>query len=88
MDICIYTRVCTYTCVYTHAHTRTHAHTHAQLVRLSTGVLCVCGVYFAQVNTNQTYEVASISRLPKNIGHFCKRAPQKRPTFCKRDLYF
>ena len=23
----------------------------------------------------------------ENIGLFCKRALQKRPTFCKRDLY-
>jgi len=34
------------------------------------------------------YGVATISRLLKNIGLFCKRALQKRPIFCKRDLYF
>ena len=28
-----------------------------------------------------------LSRLLKNIGFFYKRAPQKRPIFCKRDLY-
>ena len=35
-----------------------------------------------------THGVAAISRLLKNIGLFCKRAPQKRPIFCKRTLYF
>jgi len=29
------------------------------------------------------YGVATISRMPKNIGLFCKRALQKRPVFCK-----
>jgi len=31
---------------------------------------------------------ATIKRRPKNIGLFCKRALQKRPIFCKRDLHF
>ena len=31
------------------------------------------------------YGVATISRLLKMIGLFCKRALQKRPIFCKRD---
>jgi len=30
--------------------------------------------------------VATISRLLQIIGFFCKRALQKRPIFCKRDL--
>ena len=34
------------------------------------------------------YDVATIGRLPENIGLFCKRALQKRPMLCKRDLYF
>ena len=33
------------------------------------------------------YGVATISRLLQIIGFFCKRALQKRPIFCKRDLY-
>ena len=32
--------------------------------------------------------VATMSRLLENIGLFCKRAIQKRPIFCKRDLRF
>ena len=32
--------------------------------------------------TNFWYGMATISRLLKNIGLFCKRALQKRPIFC------
>jgi len=32
------------------------------------------------------YGVATISRLLKFVGLFCKRDLQKRPIFCKRDL--
>ena len=32
--------------------------------------------------------MASISRMPKNIGLFCKRALQKRPIFCKETYIF
>ena len=35
-----------------------------------------------------TMGVATICSLLKNIGLFCKRSLQKRPIFCKRDLYF
>ena len=34
------------------------------------------------------YGVASISRMLKNIGLFCKRALQKRPIFCKETYIF
>ena len=34
------------------------------------------------------YGVATIRRLHKITGLFCKRAPEKRRIFCKRDLYF
>ena len=34
------------------------------------------------------YAVASISRLLKIIGLFCKRALQKRPIFCKETYNF
>jgi len=34
------------------------------------------------------YEVATISRMLKNIGLFCKRALQKRPVFCKETCIF
>jgi len=34
------------------------------------------------------YGVATIGRLLKNIGLFCKRALQRRPIFYRRDLYF
>ena len=33
---------------------------------------------WAMSQQRQSYEVATISRLPKNIGLFCKRALQKR----------
>jgi len=35
-----------------------------------------------------TYGVATISRLLKIIGLFCKRALQKRPIFCKETYIF
>ena len=41
---------------------------------------------FGQAYFTARYGVATISRLLKIIGLFCKRALQKRPTFCKRDL--
>jgi len=34
------------------------------------------------------YGVATISRMLKNIGLFCKRALQKRPVFCKETYIF
>jgi len=34
------------------------------------------------------YGVATISRMLKNIGLFCKRALQKRPVFCKETCVF
>jgi len=34
------------------------------------------------------HEVATISKLHKNMGLFCKRALQKRPVFCKKTSYF
>ena len=38
--------------------------------------------------TNRMYEVATISRMLKNMGLFCKRAVQKRPIFCKETFIF
>jgi len=38
--------------------------------------------------TNLRYGVATISRMLKNIGLFCKRALQKRPVFCKETCTF
>ena len=35
-----------------------------------------------------TYGMATISRMLKNIGLFCKRALQKRPVFCKETCIF
>jgi len=34
------------------------------------------------------YGVATISRMLKNIGLFCKRDLQKRPIFCKETYVF
>jgi len=34
------------------------------------------------------YGVATISKMLKNIGLFCKRALQKRPVFCKETCIF
>jgi len=44
-------------------------------VSIDTEYVCVC-----------EYGVATSSRLLEIIGLFCKRALQKRPTFCKRNL--
>ena len=43
---------------------------------------------FEWVPSHVRYGVATISRLPKNIGLFCKRALQKRPVFCKETCIF
>jgi len=43
------------------------------------GQVCVLGNW---------YGVATISRMLKNIGLFCKRALQKRPVFCKETCIF
>ena len=42
------------------------------------------------INAPYTYDygVATISRMLKNIGLFCKRALQKRPVFCKETCIF
>ena len=42
----------------------------------------------ANDNTRYHYGVATISRMLKNIGLFCKRALQKRPVFCKETCIF
>ena len=39
-------------------------------------------------NIRARYGVATISRMLKNIGLFCKRALQKRPVFCKETCIF
>jgi len=38
--------------------------------------------------TKSHYGVATISRMLKNIGLFCKRALQKRPVLCKETCIF
>ena len=38
--------------------------------------------------SNSTYGVATMSRMLKNIGLFCKRALQKRIVFCKETCIF
>ena len=40
------------------------------------------------IHLNMVYGVATISRMLKNIGLFCKRALQKRPVFCKETCIF
>ena len=46
--------------------------------------VCVCSKYCR----HNYYGVATISRMLKNIGLFCKRALQKRPVFCKETCIF
>ena len=41
------------------------------------------GIWIASLGVASCYRVASINRMLKNIGLFCKRALQKRPIFCK-----
>ena len=65
--------------IYMYTYTYIYIHTHY--------------IYTCVYNTNQTltlisaafhgYGVATISRMLKNIGLFCKRDLQKRPIFCK-----
>ena len=53
--------------------------------------VCVCAscLWKYQMQLHCTiYGVATISRMLKNIGLFCKRALQKRPVFCKETCIF
>ena len=45
--------------------------------------MCVLSLTPRQIVKQMHYGVATISRMLKNIGLFCKRALQKRPVFCK-----
>jgi len=55
-------------------------------------MLChpICNwLYYALVFGKQHgYGVATMSRMLKNIGLFCKRGLQKRPVFCKETCIF
>jgi len=74
LNICTHTYIYTYTRVY------------------------LCNIWVAATwmtrDTSKTYiyvkayGVATISRMLKNIGLFCKRALQKRPVFCKETCIF
>jgi len=76
--------------------THTHRCIHTYLMSHHTDMTCVVTQHiyaYIQLSTHRicheyTYEVATNSRLPKNIGLFCKRALQKRPIFSKSDLHF
>ena len=52
--------------------------------------VCVCADVFAHSSQWNVcnYGVATISRMLKNIGLFCKRDLQKRPIFCKETYIF
>ena len=50
--------------------------------------MCYCVCARATLLSKQRYGVATISRMLKNIGLFCKRALQKRPIFCKETYIF
>jgi len=46
-------------------------------------------MYICQIfQQSAPYGVATISRMHKNIGLFCKRDLQKRPIFCKETYIF
>jgi len=45
-------------------------------------------MYVIQYNNYSDYGVATISRMLKNIGLFCKRDLQKRPIFCKETTIY
>ena len=45
-------------------------------------------MYIYMYSASGRYGVASISRMLKNIGLFCKRALQKRPIFLKETYIF
>ena len=47
-----------------------------------------CVAACCRVLQSATYGVAAIRRLLKMISLFCNRALEKRPIFCKRDVYF
>jgi len=65
-----------YTCVYIHTtdvYIDDQSRTHS------------AGIWYEWVLS--ACEVATISRLPKNIGLFCTRALQNRSIFCKKDFF-
>ena len=86
LSICLYIRT-----TYTHYVYTLRAHTNLAIsiyiytnlaVSVSLSFVCVCCKWVS------LYEVATISRMLKNIGLFCKRDLQKRPIFCKETYIF
>jgi len=64
--------------IYTHTHSHIYTHTYTYV--------CTSGCTLS--SSLSLYGVATISRMLKNIGLFCKRALQKRPVFCKETYIF
>ena len=50
--------------------------------------MCMCVRVYAQWTTPLRYEVASVSRLLKIVGIFCKRALEKRRHSAKETYQF
>ena len=66
-------------------HMYTHTHTHAQMHFCLDIFMCIIVDVVPYIHS---HGVATISRLLKIIGLFCKRALQKRPVFSKETYNF
>ena len=74
-----------------------HHHTIISVRSISTSCAIWCAEIFVNMITYvrshttiqcSSYGVATMSRILKNIGLFCKRDLQKRPIFCKETYIF
>jgi len=70
---CIVNRLRVNICMYACLYMHVHVHVHSYMHTS----MCVC-----------YYRVVTLCRLFETIDLFCKRALQKRPIFCKRDISF
>jgi len=96
-----YIHICTYIYIYVYIYIYTHTYigatyervmSHTSMSRASRGKGGENLLRRSKVTPHGeslvSYGVATISRMLKNIGLFCKRALQKRPVFCKETCIF
>jgi len=87
---CRHTNTHIYT--YTHTRTQTHTHTHTYTYTYIPVIFIYLSIHSLSLSSCLTffhvYGVATISRLPKIIGLFCKRALQKRRYSAKETYNF
>jgi len=84
-----HTHISTHPHIYRHflTHTHTYRHTHPPTHTYGQFLIHSCP-HPPTHKCTLSHGVATVGRLLKSIGLLCKRALQKRPIFCKRDLQF